>query len=204
MLGVDINAHSNYWHDKKHDTIGNFFASEFSNSILHIHNNRQFTRKTSIIDLTLTSFDIKQQILNWRVHNRIREISDHNIIHFDFEIVGVKAETYYVSSWDINDKSNWEEYKECLDGKLNEFAWTLKSNVIENQKARKIGISAIAENYIKCITNALNLAIGRKVRSRFSKPYWNHKLQKLKRKLKTLSNQLQRIKKKKEIQINNL
>ncbi|XP_062710252.1 uncharacterized protein LOC134288683 [Aedes albopictus] len=179
IIGCDANAHHTVWASKDINSRGECLLEYITDNEIDICNRGDVPTfinaiREEVLDLTLCSPTISDKIKNWHVSDEI-SLSDHKQILFEYEAGQQLIQT-------ITDprKTNWELYNTQLAEKVNTLA--INTNTREELEESSKQLSNI-------IRYAFNQSCATKERSTIRDvPWWNNKLQKLRKKTRKLFN----------------
>ena len=180
IITGDFNAHHMDFGSKDTHTKGRIIKQFLRTAPYRLLNNGKSTSTTkqAVLDLTFSSMSAYNNISGWRVlrpHNW-QYISDHWPIRFDFQFPN-KTKPEPVEQWNLKADGNaWAFFQEYTDSDV---------MFIPHLSAEENAI-----NITKAIHKAALDSISKVTRTPKEYPWWNYKLEKLKKKKKRLQRQL--------------
>jgi ribonuclease HI len=181
IIGCDANAHNIAWGSSDTRIRGEYLLDFLNTNNLEILNKgnhptyrHEGLDREEVIDLTFCSTYLKPIICNWHVSKEIT-LSDHRYIYF-----GLKTETPTLDSVRIPRLTDWNAYRQSLQLRTETFALNINDTIDLDEHAEKL-TSAVIQAFQE----------GCPVRTRKAKrkvPWWNDKLEKMRRDLRRLSN----------------
>lgn len=178
IIGSDTNAHHTLWGSSNINDRGSKLAEFLACTnleILNIGTEPTFvTRSRSeVLDVTFSSIDIVDRILNWHVSPE-ETLSDHKEIVFDIA-VPFGSEALFRNPRN----TNWSLFNEQLDISLNSIDWNPSITSVD-----------AVDTAVESLTNALHSAFLHACPGRSSKPlknrWWNNKLSTLRKQCRKL------------------
>ena len=173
ILGCDANAHHIIWGSSDINLRGSDLMEYLSSTnleILNVGNNPTFVRsdREEVIDITLCSRVISQEMSNWHVPNE-ESLSDHRFIYFEHLGEFLNSLTFR------NPRStNWDLYQENLATRFQGYLPDI-TTPYELDEAVEITTELIVNSYEEaCPLRTINV-------NRKSTPWWNSNLAKLRK-----------------------
>ena len=173
ILGCDANAHHIIWGSSDINRRGSDLMEYLSSTnleILNVSNNPTFVRsdRTEVIDITLCSSVISQEIANWHVPSE-ESLSDHRFIYFEHLGKFLNSLTFR------NPRStNWDLYQEYLATRFQGYVPEI-TTPYELDEAVETTTELIVNSYKEaCPLRTINV-------NRKSTPWWNTNLAKLRK-----------------------
>lgn len=114
LFAIDSNAHHVEWGNSTNNPRGLELLDEITQQRLFIHNDRMITfigRGTSTaVDLTISSFNLKEKVMDWKVNHDLHLLSDHLPITFCFNDINEE-----IVSFRDPKKIDWDKFINNLD-----------------------------------------------------------------------------------------
>ena len=202
LIGGDFNARSKEWMDHLTDDRGEALLNLILTRNLFVLNddgrptfmrtaNNQIS--TSIVDLTISSLNLRDYISDWKVDFGIVASSDHNAI--SFKLVNQKlTKPAKKSTYKYDTKSaDWELFDQELEDNISKAE--LSKETIE-QIISKESLDEAIEKLDQCLTHTCEVSFKRKERKAFKTIWMNDTIKELKLKVKRFKNIIHRKKKK--------
>ena len=189
IIGGDFNIHHQLWGSKNSCAKGKNFVNLLTESNLVLLNNKTATRvdprnKTeTAIDLTLITPNVKNTSWSIKQYNHDPHFSDHYNIFVSITLNNNPDEQIYHSTWNLTSETKWKNYKKSISKKLNNTPKFSNPN-------------EFVQNITDAIYDTAIETIGYRKYRRGYKPWWNNKINNLKRSAKKLLRKINDIKKK--------
>ena len=198
IIGGDFNIHHPLWGSDTSSPESEDFVNHLNVSRFKLLNTKTPTRedpsshKLSCIDLTLSSHNI--DIDTWFVNqaNYQKTISDHFELVYKITVPNTKNEIYH-STWNLGSSSKWKKYLKELGKSLSNYR-DKRPSTTEDQA---IELSNV-------IYNSALVTLGIRNYRRGFKPWWNPKINKLKKRAKQLRRKMEKLTKKHPYYFKNL
>lgn len=187
LIACDANAHNELWGSTDTNPRGEALLEYLCQANLVVLNQGNVPTfrnriREEVLDITIGSHELLTYVQNWRV-SPSESLSDHEHILFS-----IMAETKAKRSYRTPRKTNWMQYREELQERLNNYVGSYENkDEIENCSLKIT--SAIIEAYeISCPLREES------TRTRRQMPWWNGNLEKLRRTTCRLKNKMKRTK----------
>lgn len=183
IVGCDVNAHHLVWGSTNTNTRGELLLEYFTiKNIIILNRGNEATFENAVrgevLDLTFCSVSMSSVISNWHVSQET-SMSDHKHIRFDMEVPTETHQTYRNPK-----KTNWQNFRACLDQEIN-----CSTRPINSVYELEIEANSLQNNLI----TAFETSCPEKVKkSQRDVPWWNKKLEKLRRDSRKLYNSAKR------------
>ncbi|CAG4985380.1 unnamed protein product [Parnassius apollo] len=190
QLGDDFNGWHCLWNSKSNNKRGNIIANLVYTYNLDVCN--QGTTPTfetithgihrdSIIDLTLTSNSLVNQVMDWKVNLEICPSSDHNGIEFKLHLDdrSIKKNKRLPTFRYHTTRINWENIEENFKKEINK-ALPTQENIC---KLDTVQLEKFIVNMTLAIQTACNVTLPRALSKKSQNPWLSTELENMKKKL---------------------
>jgi len=191
IIGADTNSHSMLWGSIQNNARGDLIEAYIFGNCLEICNDGlevTFTGKndefSTYIDVTLTSHNLTQQIIEWKVDTDNSSLSDHRYITFKLNNFSTNNTTN--TEYDVR-TCNWNKFKI----EINMYLQRIYETNIESSN----DLDRVANILEKSIMNALSKSCtSRKIVHRKVNKWWTAELNQMRKDLRKLRCQYKKTK----------
>jgi Endonuclease-reverse transcriptase len=143
----DTNAHNMLWGDKRNDSRSKVIVQSIDKykAVLCNEGDKptwEQNNRTSCIDITVVSWNIKELISDWHVSDKLFS-SDHKPIFFEIKTTGKEREVARIKR-----KTNWSEYEKGVEKDIMSLEWKCENSAEMNLKANQLN-KILKENFEK-------------------------------------------------------
>ncbi len=161
----DLNARHPFWYNTNTNALGDQLYLHVNDLDPQILNDRSFTYKKSVIDLTLAYNQCKNEIKNWKVNLEAFINSDHRLITF---AIGVAEPIIRETRWNFKNV-DWKEWEEKTNIAFSEWIRNINWDLTQD-------CDVLHESLCERMQRVAEAVIKKKTVCKYSKGFFNQEI----------------------------